>query len=168
MNNPFQGFAAIAGRFENAKISGTTARAWCPVHQGDGKSRRDNRTLSLRQAHDGSIQITCFAGCEHRAILEAVGLHYVDLLPDHMRRATHSTDRQTPEARAKFLEWQCRQNVDAVIIPINIVRIVAGRILDHQADLAAVPIAPDEWQQLRKAHHDIGEIAAKLGGRSHG
>lgn len=54
------------------------ARAQCPVHGSRGL------TLSIRGG-DGRATITCFAGCEDTAVLEAVGLGIGDLFDEAKR-----------------------------------------------------------------------------------
>lgn len=149
MNTPFQGFEAFASRFPNARIIGKTARASCPIHQSETSK---SRTLALREAADGSVQVTCFAGCQHRDILAAVGLNYVDTLPDHLRHG-HG---QTSHIRPKFSGWPCLQTLDALLVEINICRICANRILDGQT------LTESDHDTLRRAHHVLTEAAQRV------
>lgn len=148
----FQGFEAIASKFPNAKINGASARAWCPVHQGDGKSRRENRTLSMRETANGAIQIVCFAGCVHRDILAAVGMHYIELLPDHLR---HGYGR-APHIKPKFEGWPCLQVLDSVLTEINVCRICANKSISGQ------PLDRSDYDILRRAHYVLSEAAQRV------
>lgn len=47
--------------------------AYCPAHD-DGRKNRE-RSLSIRQNHDGTATLYCHAGCSFRAILSALHLH---------------------------------------------------------------------------------------------
>jgi hypothetical protein len=51
-------------------------KALCPAHHDKSPS------LSLGIARDGRFLVHCFAGCEARAVLAAVGLSLSDLYPD--------------------------------------------------------------------------------------
>ncbi len=147
MNNSFQGFEAIARRFPNAKITGKTARARCPVHQSENSR---STSLALREMPDGSTQITCFAGCAHADILKSVGLHYVDLLPDHLR---HS---RSPHVKPKFEGWPCLQTLDALMVEINVCRICANKMMEGQA------LTDTDHASLRRSHYVLTEAAQKV------
>lgn len=152
--DPFGGFEAVANRFPNVKIVGKTARANAPCHQPE-TSR--NRSLALREMPDGSVQITCFAGCAHADVLKSVGLHYIDLLPDHMR---HS---RAPHVKPKFEGWPCLQVAEAIQTDAHLIRIFGGLILDKQYLIEnLMPFARSEWDQLRAAHHRLGESLQKI------
>lgn len=154
MNASFQGFEAVARRFPNARITGKTARARCPVHQSENSR---STSLALREMPDGAVQITCFAGCQHADILAAVGLHYTDLLPDHLRhsRSTH--------VKPSFSGWPCIQVAESIQADIHLVRIFGGMILDSQHLIEGMmPFDRSEWDQLRAAHHRLGESLQKI------
>ncbi len=56
-----------------------TARAQCAGHDSTGY------TLSIRQADDGAVLIHCFAGCDSRDVLDALGLEPRQLFPASAR-----------------------------------------------------------------------------------
>jgi hypothetical protein len=147
MNNSFQGFESIARRFPNVRITGTTARARCPVHQSENSR---STSLALREMPDGSAQVTCFAGCAHADILKSVGLHYTDLLPDHLRHSRSS------HVKPKFEGWPCLQTLDALMVEINVVRICANR----QAEGGT--LTADDHKALRRAHHVLNEAVKRV------
>jgi len=147
MNNSFQGFESIARRFPNVRITGKTARARCPVHQSENSR---STSLALREMPDGSTQITCFAGCAHADILKSVGLHHVDLLPDHLR---HS---RSPHVKPKFEGWPCLQTLDALMVEINVCRICANKMLEGQA------LTDTDHASLRRSHYVLTEAAQKV------
>lgn len=159
MRASFQGFEGVVNHFPNVKFSSDrkSARAWCAGHQTDGKSRRENRSLGLREMPDGTVQITCFAGCQHADILAAAGLHYVDLLPDHLR---HS---RSPHVKPSFSGWPCIQVAESIQADIHLVRIFGGMILDSQHLIEGMmPFDRSEWDQMRGAHHRLGESLQKI------
>ncbi len=147
MSTSFQGFEAIARRFPNVRITGATARARCPVHQSENSR---STSLALREMPNGSAQVTCFAGCAHADILKSVGLHYVDLLPDHLRHSRSS------HVKPKFEGWPCLQTLDALMVEINVCRICANKMLDGQT------LCPDDHKALRRAHHVLTDAAQRV------
>ncbi|OZA81129.1 MAG: hypothetical protein B7X64_03105 [Halothiobacillus sp. 39-53-45] len=147
MNASFQGFEAVAGRFRYAKITGKTARAAGDCHQSTNSR---SRPVALREMPDGSIQVTCFAGCAHADILKSVGLHYTDLLPDHLRHSRSS------HVKPKFEGWPCLQTLDALMVEINVVRICANR----QAEGGT--LTADDHKALRRAHHVLNEAVKRV------
>ena len=149
MNNSFQGFEAIARRFPNVKITGKTARARCPVHQSENSR---STSLALREMPDGSVQVVCFAGCQHRDVLAAVGLSWIDTLPDSMRRGYG----QAPHVKPKFEGWPCLQTLDALMVEINVCRICANKMMDGQT------LCPDDHKALRRAHHVLTDAAQRV------
>jgi hypothetical protein len=62
------------------RSSGQGWRAQCPAHEDRAPS------LSLREGADGSALLFCFAGCETKAVLQALGLRLSDLYPGDGRR----------------------------------------------------------------------------------
>jgi hypothetical protein len=66
----------ILSRLENVKSSGSGFTAHCPAH--DDK----NSSLSINIGDDGKILIKCFAGCEFKKIVEAMGLKESDFFPE--------------------------------------------------------------------------------------
>lgn len=65
----------LLARLRGVRRAGAGWLAGCPVHAGAGES------LSLTQGPDGQTFLTCQAGCEPSAILNAVGLTEADLFP---------------------------------------------------------------------------------------
>ena len=55
--------------------SGEGYVARCPAHDDHAAS------LSIGEGHDGRILLHCWAGCETRDILAALGLQWSDLFP---------------------------------------------------------------------------------------
>lgn len=60
------------------KVRGKAPRwmACCPAHD-DG-----NPSLTIREESSGTILIHCFAGCDYREVLDAIGLTPDDLFPE--------------------------------------------------------------------------------------
>lgn len=66
----------VLGRLEKVKSAGSGRwKACCPAHNDRDPS------LSIREAADGKVLVHCWAGCETRDILAAIGLELRDLFP---------------------------------------------------------------------------------------
>lgn len=74
--NPIDDFLP---RLKEVKENKTGWIARCPAHEDKKQS------LSVRQAQDGKLLLKCFAGCDNKAIVEAVGLAMRDLFPQKPR-----------------------------------------------------------------------------------
>ncbi|SEJ66439.1 AAA domain-containing protein [Azotobacter beijerinckii] len=62
-------------RLEGVKQYGESYMARCPAHQDTSPS------LSLSRGNDGRVLVHCYAGCETRDVLAAIGLELKDLFP---------------------------------------------------------------------------------------
>lgn len=63
------------------KVRKTGANRWsacCPAHEDRSPS------LSIMQNETGKVFVHCFAGCDGRAIMGAIGMTLVDLYPDRI------------------------------------------------------------------------------------
>lgn len=68
----------FAGRFSRVKKKGTGYHVCCPVHDDKEQS------LSIDHGKNGGIVLKCFAGCDTKAILDAVDCDWSDILPEQM------------------------------------------------------------------------------------
>ncbi len=67
----------ILSRLDSVKRTGDHSWvACCPGH--DDKSP----SLSIRETEDGKTLLHCFAGCQPREVVEAIGLQLHDLFPE--------------------------------------------------------------------------------------
>ena len=60
---------------EAARCCGDGWIAKCPAHEDNHPS------LSIREVEDGTVLLSCHAGCETQSVLAAVGLSFPDLFP---------------------------------------------------------------------------------------
>ncbi|MGB9813476.1 MAG: hypothetical protein ACPLRZ_11315 [Thermovenabulum sp.] len=81
--------------------------AKCPAHPDKRPS------LAIKQAEDGRILLHCFAGCNTRAILEAIGLDYSDLFPGFKKQSSRQKLRENAE---KNLEKALKRIAENAII----------------------------------------------------
>ncbi len=77
-------------------------RARCPAHQGV----TDN-SLSIKEGDDGRALLTCYAGCELREIVDALGLDVVDLFAPDGRSGSPSGKKaaKKPGAEERILTY---------------------------------------------------------------
>lgn len=71
----------ILGKLKDVKKTGNGYQACCPAHEDQKAS------LSISEGAEGNILLYCHAGCEIKAVLEAIGLTILDLFFD---KADHS------------------------------------------------------------------------------
>lgn len=65
----------ILNRLEGVQKAGKAFKALCPAHPDRSPS------LSIKEGDDGRVLLHCFAGCEVRAVVAALGLQMTDLFP---------------------------------------------------------------------------------------
>jgi hypothetical protein len=65
----------VLERLGGASETGSGWKAHCPAHDDE------NPSLSISEAADGSCLVHCFADCETKAIMAALGLTMADLFP---------------------------------------------------------------------------------------
>jgi hypothetical protein len=65
----------ILGRLPSAEQLGTDYKALCPAHQDHSPS------LSTKEGEDGRVLLHCFAGCDPKDVVAALGLKMKDLFP---------------------------------------------------------------------------------------
>lgn len=66
-------------KLEGVKEQGNEYQARCPAHEDRHQS------LSVSLGNDGRILIHCHAGCQFRAILDAAGLSWGDVMPERIK-----------------------------------------------------------------------------------
>lgn len=89
--------------------------AKCPAHP----DRRPS--LSIRETADGRILLHCFAGCDIRAVLEAIGLDYSALFPGRYKPTKKERcERVREKARIALEKALTRIAEDAIIEEIRL------------------------------------------------
>jgi len=81
--------------------------ARCPAHSDSTPS------LSIKETEDGVILLHCFAGCNTRAILDAIGLDYSDLFPGFKKQSSSLKSRANA---GKILEKTLKRIAEEAII----------------------------------------------------
>ena len=77
--------------------------ACCPAHLDKSPS------LSIKETESGKILVHCFAGCDYKDVLAAVGLHPTDLFPDDLHR-----DERIQEAKRRA--YKERFDIERLIV----------------------------------------------------
>lgn len=88
----------LLSRLESVQQHGERYTARCPAH--DDKSP----SLSLSRGADGRALVHCYAGCETRDVLAAVGLELGDLFPDNLTRDQRQQYRREHLAKERQFE----------------------------------------------------------------
>lgn len=138
----FIGFDGLLSLIPNVQRSGNRARFCCLVHGGK------SRSAAAEQMPDGSIRIKCFAGCETIEILQAVGLTWIDIIPEHLRH-----NRQHVEPGRPFFDAMAA--INAILVDLNVARIVTNRLMDGTA-------TKSDHDALRTAHHRITSVLSEV------
>ena len=140
----------ILARLDGVRKSGKGYMCKCPAHNDKTPS------LSIIERIDGSVSITCFAGCEFHAIVSAIGLTSSDLYP-HRNKADMS-----PQQRAEARQWARLAGIDAAtgVLALEVeVILIGGR------KSIAGTVTFDDLERIVVAVNRILEIKAVLHGR---
>lgn len=142
INRPFVGFDGFLSLMPKVQRSGNRARFCCPAHNGK------SRSAAAEQMPDDSILIKCFAGCETIEILQAVGLTWLDIIPEHLR---HSRQHAAPGK--PFFDAMAA--INAILIDLSVARIVMNRQIEGTA-------TREDHDALRTAHHRISTVLSEV------
>lgn len=72
---------ALLDRLDGAKETGHGKFiARCPAHDDRSPS------LAIKEEDDGRVLLHCFAGCETEDVLSALGLAFLDVMPERIRQ----------------------------------------------------------------------------------
>ena len=77
------------------KRSGKSCKARCPAHDDR------NPSLSISEAEDGTVLLTCHSGCTAETIVTALGLTMRDLFPSADVDTTPRSPKKTSSASPK-------------------------------------------------------------------
>ena len=122
------------------KVKKTGSNRWlacCPAHEDKSPS------LSIMQNESGKIFVHCFAGCDGKAIMGAIGMTLSDLYPDRIDPPT-GTGKKPPYN------------------PFDVLKALAGQaqtVAMLGSSLADYPLSDREREALFKA---VGRINAAL------
>jgi hypothetical protein len=117
--------------------------AKCPAHEDRQPS------LSIRELDDGTILVHDFAGCEARAICDAIGVELRDLYPQGVRR------RRNDECDAE-LKLSARDALIAFNEEIAVAAYIAADMIQSGT------IDQDTWERLALAHRRISSARALI------
>lgn len=99
-----------------SKHSNDRYRAVCPAHD----SKHNTQSLAIREMSDGTVLLTCFAGCSAADVIAAVGLEFKDLFPDRGEQIDHRRKPGQPS------HWQSmKQALETVREEVLIVTLTA-------------------------------------------
>lgn len=124
----------ILQRLDKVKRYGKGWVACCPAHEDRDPS------LSIKEAEDGKVLLHCFAGCETKDVLAAIGLDLRDLFPEGL----------SAESRIEYR----RQSLAAAH--------TQAKLLDQLAEANAASLSDDDVLLALKARQDLPRIEAEL------
>ncbi len=147
-SSPFDEIASRLDAPKETKPAAGLARAMlcrCPAH----KDKRPSLLISEKE--DGRVLIHCRAACATDDVLAALGMEWLDLVPDHLRHNRQEGNR-SPHQGPRFSAWAALR---VLAFEATVVAIAAGRI-GHRlplsdADVRAVLNAESEIQRLLAA-----------------
>lgn len=115
--------------------------ACCPAHSDKMPS------LGIKLADDDKILIHCFAGCEVKEIVEAVGLNLSDLMPESVFE---------PGKKTKPPRFNKSEMFDRVVFESTLLSIAAKQLL------SGAKLSFDDAQRVFKAIELIEDVAREV------
>lgn len=138
----------LLARLNGVRASGSGWRADCP--NGHTKA---HGTLSITEADDGRILLTCFACHDTPGILTSLGLEMADLFPERIRDASEDAHKS---ARESF-----RRNAGRAVL--SVLRRESTIVLIAGADLQkGKALSEEDRQRLDEAVERIQSAQAVL------
>ena len=129
--------ALLLPRLEGIITTGKGWRARCPAHGGKSAS------LAITEGDNGTLLLHCFAGCQVRDVLAAVGLQVGDLFVRKDLRSMTPAERSQLRQAALFPRWRAAQDVlatEASVLLIAACQLGDGEPLD-ETDLTRLRVA---------------------------
>lgn len=135
----------LLSRLQVVKQHGERHVACCPAHQDKSPS------LSLSRGKDGRALVHCYAGCEPRDVLAAVGLELRDLFPENLsqeQRAQHRREKLAKERQFERLVIDAAKGRTASLSDEDLARLALAqeRIDQLDRELSALIETPGEDQ----------------------
>ncbi|MEW9624691.1 hypothetical protein [Rhodanobacter geophilus] len=138
--------AMLLSRLEGVRRSGDGWRANCP--NGHAKARG---SLSVTEADDGRILLSCFACHDTPAILGTLGLELADLFPERIRDPSPEA-RQRARDAVKRSAWSAALGVlgrEAGVVLLAARDMLAGKALPP-GDVERLALAEDRIARARE------------------
>ena len=140
IHNHGEPLSVVVSRMKGVKQHGDSFMAVCPAHQDKSPS------LSLSRAGDGRALVHCFAGCDPRDVLGAVGLEMRDLFPVNL-----SQDQRREFRRIKL---EHERDSERLIIEIAKTEAEAGALSEKST--ARLEVARERVDQLDRQLVELG------------
>lgn len=137
--------ALLLSRLDGVRGSGKGWRANCP--NGHAKSRG---SLSIGEADDGRILLSCFACHDTPGILDALGLELADLYPERIRDPSPEARQRAREA-FKRSGWAAALGVlgrEAYVVRLAAFDVQAGKVLPAD-DMERLALSIDRIEHAR-------------------
>jgi hypothetical protein len=137
----------LLSRLEGVRRSGAGWRANCP-NPTHSKARG---SLSITEADDGRLLLSCFACHDTPAILGALGLELADLFPERIKDTSPEGRRAAREA-FKRASWTAALGVlarESYVVLLVALDMLAGKV-PAPADVDRLALAEDRIARARK------------------
>ncbi len=130
-------------------IRPTGSGSWlakCPAHSDRSPS------LSIKAADD-RILLHCFAGCEAAAVLQSIGLTFVDLFPERFGGTSYGAGEKLSYPNHSPYRLLDLAATEARIVAIGACHVIAGHPLSGE-DAYRILVAADTLYEIaREARH---------------
>lgn len=133
----------LLSRLQGAKQHGERFMARCPAHEDKSPS------LSLSRAQDGRALVYCYAGCQTRDVLAAVGLKMRLLFPENL-----SQDQRQQYRRNKL---EAEHRFERLIIEAAKGEAKAGDLSDES--VARLALAQERIDEFDRQLAELGSVA---------
>jgi hypothetical protein len=127
-------------RLQGVKRHGARYMAKCPAHQDKTPS------LSLSRGKDGRALVHCYAGCETRDVLAAVGLELRDLFTENL-----SQEQRQQYQRNKL---EAERHFERLVVEAAKAEAKAGDLSDES--IARLALAQERVEQLDRQLAELG------------
>ncbi len=134
----------ILSRLEKVTRTGDGQyQARCPAHNDR------NPSLSIREAEDGRVLVTCHAGCSVEEVVNAVGLRVRDLFPESQLSPVKLGEYRKRKTHEEIL--QALRHEMLVLLQVINVRVSVGIYSTNPGQLKQCPeyqtLDPRPWER---------------------
>lgn len=133
--------------------------ACCPAHES--KSRQ---SLSIAESADGRVLVHDFGGCSALAVLEAIGLDFVDLFPrdpDDAGRPNGWRGARAKDARQRIEQLHPRTALTAILADVTEAAVIVSGVAEGRTDAERVRL--ELWTLAGRIASALSMAGVRLG-----
>lgn len=156
---------SVLSRLDGVRRSGKGFIARCPAHQDR------NASLAVSEGDNGRVLVHCFAGCNIRDVMAAVGLAVADLFPPALSERVQFDDDPCGRKSREYSARQRKADYDAALV--SRVRAATG-VLDDEAGVVIIAaedvghgraLTPADLDRMALAVERIRSVRLVIGGQ---